>query len=298
MPEEEMDFAAATELLSFEELYQLTELFSLLGIAKVRITGGEPFVRKGTVPFIEKISRLPGIEEISVTTNGSLPEKYMERLKQAGLRTVNLSLDALSREHFYQITRRDCFEEVYANLFMLLDKGFTIKINCVVSAGKNEDDILPLVALTQSHPLSVRFLEEMPFNGSATFTPSWDYQQIYAYIQQHYPHIEKLEEQKNATSVNYKIPGYRGSVGIIPAFSRTFCGSCNRIRLSATGELRTCLYGPPVANLRDLMRGGADSAAITEEIRQVVGKREKDGFAAEALNQHPTAYTSMSAIGG
>ena len=298
MPEEKMDFAAATELLSFDELYQLTELLSLMGIAKVRITGGEPFVRKGTVPFIEKISRLSGIKEISVTTNGSLPEKYMERLKRAGLRTVNVSLDALSREHFYQITRRDCFEEVYANIFMLLKKGFKIKINCVVSAGKNEEDILPLVALTQSHPLSVRFLEEMPFNGSATFTPSWDYQQIYAYIQQHFSHIEKLEEDKNTTSVNYKIQGHRGSFGIIPAFSRTFCGSCNRIRLSATGEFRTCLYGPPAANLRDLMRRGADPAAIAEEIRRAVGRREKDGFAAEALNQNSTVCTSMSIIGG
>jgi cyclic pyranopterin phosphate synthase len=298
MPEEKMDFAAATDLLSFTELYQLTELFSQLGISKVRVTGGEPFVRKGTVSFIEKISQLPGIREISVTTNGSIPEKHIERLRQAHVETINVSLDALDRDRFYQITRRDCFEEVYANIFLLLEKGFKVKLNCVVSAGKNTEDILSLVALTQVHDLSVRFLEEMPFNGSAAFTPSWNYQQIYEYIHQHYSPIEKLEDGKNATSVNYKIRGYRGSFGIIPAFSRTFCGTCNRIRLSAIGELRTCLYGPAVANLRDLLRSGVNSAGLTEEIRRAVSQREKDGFAAEARNLNPRSHASMSVLGG
>jgi cyclic pyranopterin phosphate synthase len=298
MPEEKMNFAAATDLLSFSELYQLTELFSLLGIRKVRVTGGEPFVRKGTLPFIEKISQLSGIREISVTTNGSIPEKHMERLRQAGVHTVNVSLDALDRARFYQITRRDCFDEVYANIFTLLEKGFRVKINCVVSAGKNTEDILSLVALTRSYPLSVRFLEEMPFNGKTAFTPSWDYRQIYEYIQQHYASIEKLEDSKDTTSVNYQVRGHQGSFGIIPAFSRTFCGTCNRIRLSATGELRTCLYGPPVANLRDLLRQGATQTALIEEIRRAVSKREKDGFAAEARNLDPAVHASMSVIGG
>jgi len=168
----------------------------------------------------------------------------------------------------------------------------------VVAGGKNIQDIVPFIQLTEQRPLAVRFLEEMPFNGQDTFNlPQWNHKEILAHIENYFPQIQKLKDEANGTSVNYKIPGYQGSFGIIPSFSRTFCGTCNRIRLSATGELRTCLYGPPAGNLRDLLRSGASTEAIEEELIRMVATRAKDGFAAEALNAK-TPTTSMSLLGG
>jgi cyclic pyranopterin phosphate synthase len=145
----------------------------------------------------------------------------------------------------------------------------------------------------------VRFLEEMPFNGSdgSQVQSDWDYKRIYEYIAGQYTDINRLISEANSTSVNYKIPGYAGSFGIIPSFSRTFCGTCNRIRLSATGELRTCLYGPPVVNLRDVLRKGASAADLEQEIIQAVSQRERDGYAAELASQGDI-HTSMSVLGG
>jgi cyclic pyranopterin phosphate synthase len=138
----------------------------------------------------------------------------------------------------------------------------------------------------------------MPFNGSDSFAvPVWDYKEVYSYINQHFPVIHKLESEISSTSVNYKIPGYKGSFGIIPSFSRTFCGTCNRIRLSATGELRTCLYGPAAVNLRDVMRAGASEEEIQEEILAAVSMRAKNGFEAEVLSNE-VAHKSMSFLGG
>ncbi|WP_205500819.1 GTP 3',8-cyclase MoaA [Rufibacter psychrotolerans] len=296
MPEEGMDFAARQELLSFEELYQLSALFCSLGVNKIRITGGEPFVRAGIIPFLRKLSQIPGLEEITITTNGTLSKKHIQALKEIGIRKINISLDSLDRERFHQITRRDSFEAVYACIFQLLESGFEVKLNCVVAEGKNIQDLVPFVELTKDYPLAVRFLEEMPFNGTETFqTPQWSYRKIYAHLNAHYPVLEQLPNAPSSTSVNYRVPGYEGTFGIIPSFSRTFCGTCNRIRLGATGELRTCLYGPPATNLRDLLRLGFSQEQIEQEILDAVSQREKDGFAAEASHAW---HASMSLLGG
>jgi molybdenum cofactor biosynthesis enzyme MoaA len=145
-----------------------------------------------------------------------------------------------------------------------------------VAENKNIEDIIPFVELTKDYPLSVRFLEEMPFNGTEVSGYSgWDYKRIYGHIEQQYTEISRLISDDNSTSINYKIPGYAGSFGIIPSFSRTFCGTCNRVRLSATGELRTCLYGPPAANLRDILRSGASADDLQQVLLNAVAKREK-----------------------
>jgi molybdenum cofactor biosynthesis protein A len=298
MPEEGMHFVPRKDLLSFDEMYLLTAIFCSLGVSKVRITGGEPFVRNGIMPFLENISTLEGLDEINITTNATLTGRYIQQLKAAGIRKINISLDTLDSQRFYAITRRDSFDTVYNTIFTLLNEGFEIKLNCVLSASKNVDDIIPFIELTKAHPLSVRFLEEMPFNGSATFEDvNWSYKDIYNHISQHYDEVITLENKPNSTSLNYAIPGYKGTFGIIPAFSRTFCGTCNRIRLSATGELRTCLYGAPAANLRDALRNGADEEGIKEIIMQAVSGRLRDGFAAEAMNMK-TIHDSMSVLGG
>jgi cyclic pyranopterin phosphate synthase len=167
----------------------------------------------------------------------------------------------------------------------------------VVAAGKNTEDIIPFVELTKEHPLTVRFLEEMPFNGGGEFEiNNWDFKDILAHIETNYPEVEKLHDEAASTSINFKVPGYKGSFGVIPSFSRTFCGTCNRIRLSATGEMRTCLYGPAVLNLRDMIRAGADDTAICSAIIGAVADRKKDGFEAEAANA--AVHHSMSLLGG
>ncbi|SHM73644.1 cyclic pyranopterin phosphate synthase [Cyclobacterium lianum] len=298
MPEEGMDFVQRKELLSYEELDYLTGVFVRLGVRKIRITGGEPFVRNGIMDFITTLAKNQGLREITLTSNGSITDSQIQQLYQLGIRKINISLDALDKQRFFEITRRDKFDEVFQCILTLLKKGFSVKLNCVVDGKKNIADIVPFVQLTENHPLSVRFLEEMPFNGTGKFeVPEWNHLALYDYIAAHFPTIQKVLDEKNSTSVNYQIPGYQGTFGIIPAFSRTFCGTCNRIRLSATGELRTCLYGPPVANLRDVLRSGASEESLVSEILDAVAKKEKDGFKAEELNAK-TPKKSMSFLGG
>ena len=297
MPEEGMNFATRTDLLTFDELVLLSSACTELGVSKIRITGGEPFVRQGIMAFLERLSGLPLLKDISITTNGSITVKHINRLVSLGIRNINISLDSLNRERFYRITRRDEFDAVYRSVFALLELGFNVKLNCVVAAGKNTEDIIPFIELTKKHELSVRFLEEMPFNGGSAFdTHNWHYTEILAHIKVHYPDVVPLESEATSTSVNYRVPGYEGSFGIIPSFSRTFCGTCNRLRLSATGELRTCLYGAPAANLRDVLRGGAGIEELKNIIIAAVAKRDTDGFAAEVANRQ--THESMSLLGG
>ncbi|NHE57410.1 GTP 3',8-cyclase MoaA [Cyclobacterium sp. GBPx2] len=298
MPEEGIDFVQRKDLLTYEELDYLTGIFVNLGVEKIRITGGEPFVRKGIMDFLSTLTRHRTLKEITLTSNGSISEKQIQELHRLGIHKINISLDALDKQRFFEITRRDKFDEVFACILNLLKLGFEVKLNCVVDGNKNIADIIPFVKLTAHYPLSVRFLEEMPFNGTGKFeVPEWNHLALYDYISSHFTAIQKVQDGKNSTSVNYQIPGYQGTFGIIPAFSRTFCGTCNRIRLSATGELRTCLYGPAVTNLRDVLRSGANEASIKTEIRDAVAKKEKDGFDAEELNAK-TPKKSMSFLGG
>lgn len=296
MPEEGVKFADRSHLLTIDELCFLTSIFSSLGIEKIRITGGEPFVRTGLSDYLEFLHEQ--LVEVSVTTNGTLSDRQLVDLLRTGIKQVNVSLDTLDPRRFFAITRRDEFEKVYKLIDRLLEEDIAVKINCVVSGRRNVDDIIPFIEMTREKHLAVRFLEEMPFNGSDNFqVPEWSYTKIYSYIQSNYSNIIKLTDKVGSTSVNYKIDGYKGSFGIIPSFSRTFCGTCNRIRLSATGDLRTCLYGPAVTNLRDILRSGGSKDELSQTIVAAVAMRARDGFEAEALDAK-AAKESMSLIGG
>ncbi|MCC5938835.1 MAG: GTP 3',8-cyclase MoaA [Lunatimonas sp.] len=298
MPEEGVNFVDRKQLLSYEELEFLLDVFAEYGVNKVRITGGEPFVRRGLVDFLSRISQLKGLSEIAITSNGSLSFAQIDALADMGIRSINISLDSLDKKRFFEITRRDKFDEVYASIMYMIGKGFEVKLNAVIADGKNTQDILPFIELTKHHPVSVRFLEEMPFNGTGTFeVPTWNHVVIKGHILNHYPTMQRLTSEKSSTSVNYQIPGYQGTFGIIASYSRTFCGTCNRLRLSATGELRTCLYGAPALNLRDLLRSGASRDEVVRELILAVAKKEKDGFEAEAI-QAQTPKKSMSFLGG
>ncbi len=301
MPEEGIRYLPRRELLSFEELERLITLMAGMGITKVRLTGGEPFVRTDLMKLIRKIIRIPGITNLHLTTNGVLTAPYVNELKELGIASVNLSLDTLDAQRFKQITFRDEFDAVMKTLHALLEQDIPVKINAVVMEDKNIADIYPLIELTRHHPVSVRFIEEMPFNGVGSHYPvlRWTHTKILQYIKEAYPNLCKMDDPENSTSTNYHVPAYRGNLGIIAAFSRTFCGTCNRIRVTAQGMLKTCLYDDGVLNIRDLLRSGKPDREITALLLQAFAHRPKDGFTAEHQRQNRVAvHESMSTIGG
>ncbi len=301
MPEEGIKYLPKKELLSFEEIERLVMLLASMGISKIRLTGGEPFVRNDLMSLIKKISGIEGITNIHLTTNGILTGPHISELKSLGIVSVNLSLDTLDRQRFKMITRRDEFAKTWETFEQLISHDIPVKINAVVMDGKNIDDIIPMVELTKKFPVSVRFIEEMPFNGEGNHYPTltWTYKKIMDHIRAEYPSIQKEADPLYSTSYNYKVPGHLGSIGVIAAFSRTFCGTCNRIRVTAQGTLKTCLYDEGVLNVRDLMRDGYTDEEIKMQLLKAFSNRPKDGFEAEAKRMAGSPVKeSMSTIGG
>jgi cyclic pyranopterin phosphate synthase len=272
-----------------------------MGIEKIRITGGEPFVRKDLMQFLTALSRISGLNELTITTNGVLTAPLVPELKKIGVRSVNLSLDTLDANRFFTITHRDEFAKVMETLEQLLKHDIEVKINAVVMDGKNTQDIIPMVELTKDMPLSVRFIEEMPFNGDGHVYSGlkWDYIRIMDEITGKYPNIQRLTDSPSSTSYNYHIPDHKGDVGVIAAYSRTFCGTCNRIRITPDGVLKTCLYDGGVMNVKDLMRSGMSETNLQTKLLEAFGNRPKDGWEAEQnRNMNDPAHESMATIGG
>lgn len=296
MPEHGLTFAKRDQLLSYEELLSLIDTLGDLGISKIRITGGEPFVRADLMCFLRKLRKREFLETIRITSNLTLIRPYLDELLALGIRDINVSLDALNKEKFFMITRRDKYEEVYQVLMLMIEKGFQIKINCVVMKKLNEDQVLPLLNLAKEYPIAVRFLEEMPFNGSGKArSKTINYKEILSLISENFDYSTLINEP-SSTSQKYKIDGFVGSFGIIPSFSRTFCGDCNRLRLAATGEVRTCLYGGDQLSLRDLLRSGVSEEKIKEALVQTIRNKSKDGFTSASENEEK--YLSMTKLGG
>jgi cyclic pyranopterin phosphate synthase len=297
MPEEGIEFSHNKELLSWDEMFLLASTFIELGITKIRITGGEPFVRKGLMDFLHRLAAVKGLEEISITTNATLIGEHIAALKALGILNINVSMDSLDKERFNAITRRNYFDTVYNNVLQLLQNGFNVKINCVVMNGLNTDDILPFIEFAHEQNVSVRFLEEMPFNGhSKGFEKiEWDFLKIMDHIQQHFPGTHRMKDGPSSTSENYTIENRRGSFGIIPSFSRTFCGTCNRVRVSAKGELQTCLYTNESVSFKKLLQQNPHTDLVKPLILKAIHNRFKDGFEAEEKNEFKK---SMSLIGG
>lgn len=299
MPEEGIKYVDRDELLSFEEMYRMINAFGELGISKLRITGGEPFVRKGIMEFLEQVSANQYIEQVNITTNGTFTEEKIEYLERMGIKSINLSLDSLSKERFFEITRRNLFDQVMSTFDALVNSTIKTKINMVVMEGRNIEDIYPMIELTRDRDVSVRFIEEMPFNGTlgqgnATF---WPMKQILEHIEKEYE-IEKLPDPPSSTSYNYKVKGFKGSFGIIAAFTRTFCGTCNRVRVTPQGDLRTCLYEKGAISLRDIIRNSQSDEELKNTFLEAVGSRAKDGFEAEQRRSENPVSESMATIGG
>ena len=294
MPEH-MHFMEREALLSYEEILRSMQLLHTAGVDKLRITGGEPFLRKN---LLQLLASLAPMFDISITTNGVLTADYVPALKALGIRKINLSLDTLQAERFAQITRRNQFSAVMHTLDTLLLHNMDVKINMVVMDGMNTDELHQFAALTANNNVSVRFIEEMPFNGQEKGFSGiqWHYQKILAILGEQHD-LHKIPDAPGSTSLNYSIAGHRGHIGVIPAYSRTFCGSCNRLRITATGGIKTCLYGSDVMNIRDGMRNGLSDEALLSALQDAVWQKKKDGFAAAALNR-PMLRESMSLIGG
>ncbi len=301
MPEEGIQYAPRVELLTYEEMLRVLSILAQMGIEKVRLTGGEPFLRKNMMYFIEEILKINGIKALNITTNGTLTAPIIPDLKRLGVHSINLSIDTLDKERFYQITRRDEVDKVLDTMNLLLQHEIPTKINAVVMEGKNTQDIIPLANLTKELPISVRFIEEMPFNGEGAHYPvlKWNYVKILETIKLQFPNLQKIPDPPNSTSLNYHIPGHQGRIGIIPAFSRTFCGTCNRIRITPKGLLKTCLYDNGIFNIRDLMRSGATDEQVRLAFLEAIGNRAANGFEAERNRKNGIPVKeSMSTIGG
>lgn len=303
MPAEGIQYLPKRELLSYEEMERLTGILAGLGVRKVRLTGGEPLVRRDLLPFMERLSQIPGIEELTMTTNGVLTAPHVPALARLGVRAVNLSLDTLDRARFAQITRRDELPRVLDTLYALLAAGIRVKINAVVMDGQNTQDLLPLAELTRELPVEVRFIEEMPFNGgSHEATPAtlpWNHRRIRQHLEQHLGPLTPVATRPGDTATHYTVAGHQGRLGIIAAYSRTFCGSCNRIRLTAEGLVRTCLYDQGGLDLRARLRGGASDEEIRLALMDAFRNRAANGFEAERQRPlHQLSFESMSTIGG
>jgi molybdenum cofactor biosynthesis enzyme MoaA len=299
MPGEGLDWLSRNELMTYEEMIRICTLLVSMGIQKIRITGGEPFVRKDMMSFIATLIRIKGLQQVSITTNGVLTAPLLPELKKLGLHSLNLSLDTLDPRRFFAITRRDEFSAVINTLDTALQYGIPVKLNTVVMEGKNTDDILLLAELTKELPIAVRFIEEMPFNGNghAFSGLSWNYRRIVDLIKDRYPSMYKLIDPESSTSLNYAIPGHTGTIGVIPAYTRSFCGTCNRIRLTPEGMIKTCLYGNGAPNVRDLVRSGFADKEIENELRIAIAGRAKTGWEAEQ-NSKKNWQPSMATIGG
>ena len=299
MPAHGIDIVPKQELLTFKEMYRLIRVLTELGVKKVRLTGGEPFVRKDFVSFLEMLSYNDLLDAINITTNGALISHYIDRIEQLEkVKHINLSIDSLQREKFAKITRRDVFLDVYKTFEALEKSRLNLKLNVVVQSGFNTDEIVDFVRLTKDKNVAVRFIEEMPFNGKGQrdIKENWTFAKILEEIKTEFD-VEEIQSEKSSTSRNYKVDGHLGTVGIIPAFTRTICNDCNRIRITSTGTFKNCLFDDGVFNLRDFIRNGASNEDLKALFLSLVKEKPENGFIAEA-NRKGNVSESMSTIGG
>ncbi|KAK7068970.1 Molybdenum cofactor synthesis protein 1 [Halocaridina rubra] len=296
MPEEGVSLSPKDQLLSTSELIRITRLFISEGIDKVRLTGGEPMVRKDLANIIEAIAK-QGVNQIGLTTNGLLLKQRLADLQLAGLSHLNVSLDTLIPPKFELITRRRGWERVLQGIDVALALGYSpVKINCVVMRGRNDDELLDFVEFTRLKDVDVRFIEYMPFDGNKWVGKKMvSYSEMLNIITKEHPNLVKISDKPNDTSKAYKVPGHVGQIGFITSMSDNFCGSCNRLRLTADGNLKVCLFGASEVSLRDFIRKGCSDAELLEIIGAAVGR--KKGQHAGMLNLAKLKNRPMILIG-
>lgn len=298
MPEEEYDFTPASGLMQKEEIEALAKIFVAQGVNKIRLTGGEPLVRKDAADIIMTLSRLP--VQLTLTTNGTRLHQFVEVLQQAGVNSLNISLDTLQADRFGLITRRDQFALVWNNIRLLLQKGFHVKVNVVVMKGLNDGEINDFIAWTKDTPVHVRFIEFMPFSGNRwTSNKVVTLEQILATIAARYDFLP-LKGAPHETAKKFVVPGHAGTFAVISTMSAHFCGDCNRMRLTADGKLKNCLFSSGETDLLTPLRNGQEVLPlIYQNIRakagQLGGQLTTDF---ENLHAEAVQNRSMITIGG
>jgi len=299
MPAEGLPWLERSDVLSFEEIERLTRILVGLGVVDVRLTGGEPLVRRDLPNLAARLRGIEGLEDLSLTTNGYLLERHADALVAAGIDRFNVSLDTLARDRFFAMTRRDALPQVLRGLQRLAEfpEAHPIKVNAVALRGFTEQEVLPFARFARERPFEVRFIEFMPLDGDRAWEPSLVLtgEEIRAMIDAVYP-LEPAPREPSATARVFRFRDGRGRIGFINPVSEPFCADCNRLRLTADGRLRTCLFSMHETDLRGPLRSGADDDEITRVVREAVWRKElkhrvnEPGF-------RPPART-MSAIGG
>lgn len=301
MPEEGVQLSPKSHIMTYEEIYDIAKIFVKHGVNKIRLTGGEPLVRKDFKVVLEKLATLP--VELSITSNAVIIDRFIDVLKTNNVKNINVSLDSLNREKFKHITRRAEFDKVYNNILLLVKEGFNVKVNTVLINGFNDNEIIDFINFTKEHPISVRFIEFMPFDGN-----KWDmskmvsYAQVMNYVENSFSKedIIRLADAPNDTSKNYKIKGYKGSFAIISSVTNPFCDSCNRLRLTANGQLKNCLFSSTESDLLTSLRAGKPIEPVIEKAVKVKLKMRGGMDSLEKLEK-PELHTknrSMITIGG
>lgn len=298
MPEEDYHFTPASRLMQVEEIEAMSKIFVAEGVNKIRLTGGEPLVRKDAADIILKLSKLP--VQLTLTTNGTRLHQFINVLQESGIHSLNISLDTLQQEKFGLITRRDEFDTVWNNIQLLLRRDFHVKVNVVVMKGLNDNEITNFIAWTKDTPVHVRFIEFMPFSGNQwTSNKVVTLQQILSTIAAQYDFIP-LQGEKHDTAKKFIIPGHVGTFAVISTMSAHFCGDCNRMRLTADGKLKNCLFSNGETDLLTALRDGKDvrpliHQTIAAKARQLGGQMPTDF---EHLHAEAIQNRSMITIGG
>nr|XP_013026506.2 molybdenum cofactor biosynthesis protein 1 isoform X2 [Anser cygnoides] len=294
MPEEGVQLTPKSELLTAQEIITLARLFVKEGVEKIRLTGGEPLIRPDVVDIVGQLNKLEGLKTIAITTNGINLARLLPRLKEAGVNAVNISLDTLVPAKYEFIVRRKGFHKVMEGIHKATELGYRpVKVNCVVMRGFNEDELLGFVEFTKDLPLDVRFIEYMPFDGNKwNFKKMVSYKEMLDTIKQRWPELEKLPCETSSTAKSYKVPHFQGQISFITSMSEHFCGSCNRLRITADGNLKVCLFGSSEVSLRDHLRSGASQEELVEIIGAAVGRKKKQ-HAEPALLSFPLRQDAL-----
>lgn len=299
MPAEGLPWLERGDVLRFEEIARIVRLLSEMGVHDVRLTGGEPLVRRDFPRLVEMLAEIPAVHDLSVTTNGYLLERDAEALVKAGVGRFNVSIDSLQRDRFYELTRRDALPRVLAGLEALgaFPQAHPIKVNAVALRDFTEEEALPFARFAREHPYEVRFIEFMPLDADHTWTREQVLtgEELRAAIDAVYP-LEAVPREPSATARVYRFADGKGKIGFINPVSEPFCGDCNRIRITADGNLRTCLFSLNETSLRDPLRAGATDDELEQVIRDAVWRKELKHHVNEPGFVQPAR--TMSAIGG
>jgi GTP 3',8-cyclase len=299
MPAEGLPWLERSALLSYEEIERLVRILSAMGVHDVRLTGGEPLVRKELWRLVERLAAIEDVHDLSLTTNGFLLAKQVEDLVGAGLRRVNVSLDSLAPDRFFQLTRRNSLHQVLEGLeaAQRYEQLRPIKVNVVALKDFTEDEVLRFAEFARRHPYEVRFIEFMPLDADHSWTRDkvLPNAEIVAMIDAVYP-LEPVGRERHGTARRYRFADGTGEMGFISPVTQPFCGDCNRIRLTAEGELRTCLFSMTETDLREPLRSGASDAKLEEIIRDAVWRKELKHHVNDPGFVQPAR--TMSRIGG